>query len=413
MTFASRTLLALAAIAAIAPKASALDVTDADFKLGLRLQLQVRAEKGWAKDANGDRFDTTTNTANVEPDDVDFSVRRARIGFIGTYKDVYRFAYILRNDEQDKATSAPTSANTAGTSQNRVPQTHVAYLARDFKGETVTQQVRAGLDYAFFNGASLNSAGWSPLVAARATEQARMVAPRGVGVGYKYTAPKFTVGVDMQNNINDDAGSTGQTRNGEGLFYGSRVEAILWDDAEKPHMKPQESFLGASGKGVLLTVDAGTNRGDNVGNTTTINTQAYGSELFVHLDALTVVAEARMAKEVTHAATESVIGRRIYLIQAAYALPAGDKIIEPAVRLTRIDLNDAATEGGNYGTGTPAAEYGASGYQIELGATYYLNKNNHKVAFGFQHWKSEGGATAGGVTNAKADIVRVQWAFAF
>ncbi len=415
MTFVSRTLIAVAAVAASAPLASALDVVDADIKLGLKLQLQVRAEKSWAENTAGNRYDTTTGTS-AEPDDLDFSIRRARIGFVGVYKDVYRFAYILRNDQQDKTAA----------SANRTPETHVAYLARDFKGESATQQVRAGLDYAFFNGASLNSAGWSPVVTARATEQAAMLAPRGVGVGYKYMTPKLTVGFDIQNNVGDSTNTNGTnqgvTYNGEGMVYSGRAEFIAFDDGEKPHMKPQESFLGAPGKGVLISFEAGINRDDNQspldlnsdGDTTDLNedgrystnTRAIGTEVFVHWDKLSAVAELRLAKAERNSsipATVAETDRIIYLVQAAYALNAGDKIVEPAFRLTRIDLNDDnGNENTNYGT----AEYGTSGYQSEIGATLYLNKNANKVAMALQHWIGEGGS-------AKADIVRAQWSFAF
>ncbi len=416
MTFASRSLLALAAAV---PLASALDVADADFKLGLKMQLQVRAEKGWAEGTDNNRYDTATGSANSEPDDMEFYIRRARIGFAGTYKDVYRFAYIIRNDNQDKAGSATSTTN-------RMPETHVAYLARDFKGDKGTQQIRAGLDYAFFNGASLNSAGWSPVVAARATEQAAMVAPRGVGVGYKFIGSKVIVGVDIQNNSATASTSTvpntgdssnltanGVTDNGEGLFYGSRVEYIAFDDAEKPHMKPQESFLGAAGKGVLVTVDLGVNQNDNINADDTVTTTACGAEVFFHMDALTAVAEYRYAHAATKTATASAnsdVDRKIWLVQAAWAMPSDNYILEPGLRFTRIDLNDDTEESTGYGSG----EYGTSGYQWDLGMTMYLNKNANKVAVGYQHWRSEGGGSpAANPGDNKANIVRAQWSFAF
>jgi len=413
--FSSRTLLALAAIA---PLASALDVKDDDLKLGLKLQLQVCAQKGWAEGKDNNRYDATTGTVDAAPDTLDFSVRRARIGFVGTYKEVYRFAYMLRNDTQDKSGSATVAGN-------RVPETHVAYLARDFKTETYTQQIRAGLDYAFFNGAALNSAAWSPMVAARATEQAAMLAPRGVGIGYKYTRPQVTIGVDIQNNAatastvttpasgdSSTLGFDGYRDKGEGLFYGLRVEAIAWDDAATPHMKPQESFMGAPGKGVLITLDVGTNRDDNISATETVNTYALGSEIFVHWDALTAVAEVRLAQAKTTSSTiaNSEKDRRIYLIQAAYALPIGDYIVEPGIRFTRINLDDDTEEAVDYGS----AEYGSSGFQWDLGATLYLNRNSNKVAVGYQNWRGEGGGpVASNPGDAKANIIRAQWSLSF
>ena len=137
-----------------------------------------------------------------------------------------------------------------------------------------------------------------------------------------------------------------------------------------------------------------------------MNTRAIGTEIFVHWDKLTAVAELRLAKAETNSAipaNTTETDRTIYLVQAAYALNAGDKIVEPAFRLTRIDLND---DNGNENTDYGTAEYGTSGYQSEIGATLYLNKNANKIAMGLQHWIGEGGT-------AKADIVRAQWSFAF
>ncbi len=411
MTLTSRTLLALTAVM---PLASALDVADDDLKVGLKLQLQVRAEKSWVEGNDNNRYDPATGSANAEPDDMEFYVRRARIGFVGTYKDVYRFAYILRNDNQDK-TGSTTAVG------NRVPETHVAYLARDFKTEQGTHQVRAGLDYAFFNGASLASAPYSPVLAARATEQAAMVAPRGVGIGYKFITPKYTVGLDVQNNSSTGTGTgdgsnatdNGVTDNGEGLFLGSRVEFIAWDDAEKPHMKPQESFLGAAGRGVLVTLDVGVNQNDNISATDTVTTTAAGTELYVHWNEFSALAEYRLAKASTKTATataNSDVDRKIWLVQAAYAKPVGAYIAEGGLRFTRIDLNDDTEENSVYGT----AEYGGSGYQWEVGGTLYLNKNVNKVQVGYQHWRGEGGGSAAANPgDSQADIVRAQWALSF
>lgn len=141
----SPTLLALAAMAAV-PSAFALNVEDADLKVGLKAVIQARVEHSDAKDASGDAYDVIDGASRTN-DPVDFYLRRARLGFAGSYKDDYKFSIMVRMDNADK--TAPSSATRAAVA-------HVAFIERIFKQEDLklTHSVRAGLDYAFFNSAS-------------------------------------------------------------------------------------------------------------------------------------------------------------------------------------------------------------------------------------------------------------------
>lgn len=409
MKHISPSLLVIAALAA-APAVHAVSAKDDDVSLGLKLQLQVRAEKAWAKGTDGQMYNVTEATANQEPDDLDFYIRRARIGFAGTWKGEYKFAYLIRTDNQDK-NAGSSSSGTAG----RTPQTHVAYIERIIKQADAGLEhgLRMGLDYAFFNGASAAFSSSSFLFPTeRAT--AGMVGPRGVGVGYKLSHKMVTWGVDVQNNTGDGqhAAGFGSADQGEGLFYGTRVQVIPFDSDEKGHMKTVESFLGKEGSGVLISAEYGINQNDNTSATTTVNTKAYGFEILGHYNAITALAEWRQQITNTNnsaAADDRNVGT-CYLFQIGYALPMGDAVLEPAFRWTKLDSDADAGELANYGT----TEYGASGYTYDVGVNYYIHGFSNKLQLAWQHWRNEESAIiANEIVQPKADIVRFQWALAF
>ncbi|MDW8373621.1 MAG: porin [Planctomycetota bacterium] len=442
MKIHSSTLLAIAACA-LAPMAHAsVSVRSDDVSLGLRLQLQVRAEKAWASNVVfPNRTSSYVSMYNVpegrngEPDDLDFYIRRARLGFSGTWRQNYKFSYILRNDNQDKtggsATTAPaitspgpntanhTHTVTVGT-PNRVPQTHVAFVERIFKQEDLGLEhaVRMGLDYAWFNGSSaVFSSGSFLFPTARATEQGAMLAPRGIGVGYKLSHKMFALGLDVQNNTGDDNSNAGSALQGEGLFYGARVHLIPFDSDEKGHMRPVESFVGKEGTGVLISAEFGVNQNDNTSNTQTVNTKAYGFEVLGHWDGLTGLLEWRQAIQNIDNRT-GADARRVstcYLIQAGYALPFGDQFLEPALRLTKLNLDGGAGEFAPYGS----SEYGASGRSFDLGVNYYIHGHNNKLQLAWQHWSAEKTVRVQVAPNKfenkrpDADIVRLQWQLNF
>lgn len=431
MTYTSRTILALAALA---PIATALDVKDDDLKLSLKLQLQVRAEKAWAKDTSGNQYNLTENVADQESDDMDFYVRRARLGFAGTWKGDYKFAYVLRNDYQDRAVQSVTVYNDLnnngkqdpgeksqtvanGTTSNRIPQTNVAYLERVFKQEDqgLEHSLKMGLDYAFFCGADGVFPSASFLFPTnRAT--AGMVAPRGVGVAYRVTGKKFILGFDIQNNTGDTAGASGDGSRdqGEGLFYGARLQVVPIDSDEKGHMKAVESFLGKEGQGLLVSVEAGENQNDNTSSSKTTNTLAYGVEVLAHCNAITVLAEYRQTVQSPQDSSLTTPDERTvgtcYLVQAGYAVPVGGQVVEPAARWTHLNSVAQSGESANYGT----TDYGVSGNSFDLGVNYYLHGTSNKLQLAYQHWLAEDGTfVAGEYQQARADIVRLQWQFGF
>ncbi len=394
----SRTLLTLAALAAV-PAAWSLDVTDADLKLGLTMQLQLRGEASLAEDNAGYKYSPAEGTS--DPDSADFYVRRARIGFTGMYKEKFKFAAVLNADNTDKTSNADSG---------RGVKPHTLFVGTSFPcmlSDSIKHYIQFGLDDAAYNG-SQNIFSSRELLMPSTRASGNLMKNRSVGVKWMITAPNVQAWIDVQNNSGDTSGDTtaDAQKDGEGLWYSARVH--FSPDGDWKIAKATESFLGAEGKGFLVAVDGAINDTDAqtagtpaVPNGTNITTTGYGIEVLGHFDKVTALAEFRAQDQSGNAAHKDAV---VYLIQAGYALPWNDTVLEPAARISYIDLdkndnNETAAFG--------AADYGASGTQLELGVNWYLNKHNNKIQAAWTNWDGE---AAG---KAKADIVRVQWQLAF
>jgi hypothetical protein len=391
VTKPSRTLLTLAAAAA-APAAWGLDVTDADLKLGLTMQLQLRAEAGYAETDTGAKYSVAQG--GVNPDTADFYVRRARIGFTGMYKEKFKFAAILNADNTDK---------TGNADSGRSVKPHAMFVGTSFLcmlSDSIKHYVQFGLDDAAYNG-SQNIFSSRELLLPASRGSGNLMKSRSVGVKWMINAPNVQAWIDVQNNSGDDntAGNYREDDKGDGLWYSARVH--LSPEGDLKIAKATESFLGASGTGVLVAIDGAVNDSDTTGANQDVTTRGYGVELLGHLDGLTALAEIRAQEQSGNGTnTDSLV----YLVQAGYALPWNDMILEPAARISVIDLNK-----GDDDETSPfsANDYGASGVQYEVGANLYINKHNNKLQAAYTNWDGESSGSA------KANIVRVQWQLAF
>ncbi|MBN8525267.1 MAG: hypothetical protein J0M02_08030 [Planctomycetes bacterium] len=380
------TVPAILAIAALTPGLNALDVKDDDVKLGLTLQLQLRADVSEAEDAAGNDYDVMTGGANGG-DAVDFYNRRMRFGLKGTYKGDYRFSVVFYGDK------AQTNSQTI-----RLYESTITRVWND-EANGLSHEFKAGLSNAFYNGALGSYASASFLFAgSRASDG--FGGSRGYGAGYLLTSKFGRFGADVQNNISDDSGTTGTpavVTQSDGMFYSARVE--ISPPGELNIAKPAETFLGKEGKGVLLAADYMSNV--RAANATT--STGYGIELLGHFDAITALAEYRTLSSENHS-TDLTVDGEVWLVQAGYAMPLAGAVIEPAIRYQVIDKNtDEDNEGTSYGT---SLDYGNSGTQIDLGVNYYIHGNNNKVQLSYTMW--EGEEVEGGDA-ATADILRAQW----
>lgn len=365
---------------------------------------------------SGGSYDATSGT-NGKSDPVDFYLRRARVGFDGTYGDDWSFKFWIRADESDKSASDTAS---------RTPVLHTVVVQRNFKDDAITHSIKFGLDYAFFN-TDATSSSTALLLNQRASDA--LLSQRGTGVGYRLNHEICRWGVDIQNNKADDSaaanrGSSFSER--EGLFYSTRIE--LTPPGEWNMKKFQEGWAGAEGRAVGMSIELGYNDRDlqtpaaipNTNpvvnfNTTVASTVAYGTEVFFHMDSISAMFEVRGANvRTTNKTTTGDTQKKnqtqvVWLAQAGYAMRsdflAEGTFLEPVVRYTHIDLQKTVDSGSNdrevpsFGN----KDYGNSGNQFELGANWYISGSNQKNKLGicWLHWKAEAG-------NGKADIVRLQ-----
>ena len=370
----------------------ALEIKDNNTSLSLGLYAQVVAAKAVANDAAGDSYNATEGMAG-RGDDADFYLRRFRPSFKGTH-DGFLFQATLAADNAGRVTSVAGSGATTVT-------LFEGYVGKVFKGEHVTQTVTAGKQIPWFNPASGRSS-TQQFVASRAS--AEYLAPCGVGVGYRLAAPWISLGVDLQNNTGDDTANQTGTNHGEGTCAMARIEITGPTVDQWAIGKWQESFAGAAGKGVALGFEAGTNQRDRTSATASTTTTALGSDLLVHVDGLTALAEYRhQAKTVMpDAAANDATGAEVIVVQAGYAVAwSAVGVLEPALRYQRIDsdtANDA--EGKAYGW----KDYGDSGREFDTELNLYLSGHSNKFGLICTVWKGEETA----VGTPRATIVRLQ-----
>ncbi len=419
----------------------ALHAEDA-IKASLGGQIQVRGEYANTYQENVGSYSPAEATAG-KSDLFNFHLRRARFGakFESANKQ-WNGAFVLRADDADKV----------GGNTNRNPALHQVFFSRNFANPeaTVKYSVQAGLDYAFFNRADYGPSGAALLANQRATHS--IFAQRGTGVGFRLNTKTVKWGVDIQNNAGDSA--SGSQFEKEGLWTSTRLELSMPEESGWNIDKYQETWGGAEGKGFLLGIDLGWNNNDLTGNTTVRNdvganlgkgnlaggagattytgdTQAssgvVGVEALFRLNGLVVLAETRWAKTMTEfksynsAANTNFSGQSakweqsqvIYILQAGYAVPSDfiseGSSLEVAGRWTYRDASrENRFEAGAFG----AADYGASGQQIDFGLNYYdyidmaKDGKGNKTSLVYTNWHSEGGPS-------KAHIFRLQHQVSF
>lgn len=392
MKYTSPTLLIIAALAA-APGMHALSVKDDDVKLGIGVVIQARAEISDASTNAGVDYSTADGSAYV--DDADFYLRRARLALKGSWKEDYTFSLIMRADGAGKAAPVSSSASVAF---------YEGVIGRKWKGETLNHAVEVGYMAPTYNTAS-NVHSSSSFLLANEASTAFVVTNRNAGIKYHLSAPWVNLFVDVLNNSGDDnsagEGATADDKSGEGLWTSARVH--ISPEGEWKIDKPQESWAGKEGKGVLIGLDVAQNDKNNTNATTSEDTMGYGIDVVFHLDGLSALAEYRVGEVESYTATTSTeYEASAWRIQAGYAFPMGDTVLEPAVRISSYDANDTVDSTDPFGTN----DSGASGDQIEVGLNWYLNEHKNKLQLAYTSWEAEEG-------DADASIIRAQWQLSF
>lgn len=386
----SKTLSALALLGAAIPSTFALSIKDDQVKLGVGIRIQTRATIADADNAAGDEYSYQRGVTGAN-DPIDFAVRRARLMMKIGYGENWKGGFEMTADKVDLAD------NKSGRSVD----IYTAWMERVFKTDMLEHAVHFGLDKPY-NNPSDAAVSSSKFLFPNENAAGSLLAPRGVGIGYRLNHSMFDVAVDLQNNA---VVHSGVATEDEGLFYGARVEASF--SPEWFTTKRADSYLGKEGHAAVLGVSYGINNDAQVG-ANSVTTSAFGVDILFWMNNITAYAEFRsqtIATDIVAGGSLDDVKANVFVIQGAYAFPLENGcVIEPALRFQKIDLNtDNDNETAPIGAN---ADSGKSGTQVDLGVNYYLDGHNSKIQVAYQIWKAEDG-------DAKANIIRIQHAFNF
>ena len=403
-------LLTLAGYAA----AESMVVSDDAAKLTVGMLTQVRMDIARGSNNADDVYSPSENGAG-KPDTADFYLRRLRPYFKGTFGDGFLFQTTLAADNVGKNATSSTNVTLFD-----------AYVGRKIVTGDLSHTVIAGKKNAWFYTGNFNqSMGLFPSL--RPTTPIGV--PNNIGVSYRLDAPMIRFGVDVLNNVGTgfttstamgaagDDTANANTSQGEGLWYSGRLEITGKADWASPW---QESFAGKPGHGFVIGIEAAGDSKDRIADVDgatplaqagSASAAIFGFEGMLHLDSLTAVIDYRMQKTsfvADAAANPDAVHSHTFTVQAGYALATGIALVpmvEPAVRFSTIDnFGGNTTEGVNYG----AADYGASGRQVEIGMNAFFNGHKNKLAIEYINWTGEEGATPATGNAPTAHILRVQ-----
>jgi len=413
----------LALIAALTPVLSlhAVDLSDGDqLTLNFGMDVQTRAETAVAHDASGRDWDINRGEIG-RSDEVQYSVRRARLLMDGSYGPNWKFYLGFLADNVDRNYYNQGNTATAPTSGGgREVALFKAYMRRLIPlGDGYSMYVQGGMDFPYFNRGIIGDPWW---MFAQQRPSVDLMGVRGVGGRVLFSGKTFDFAIDVQEGLDParDPSNAGQE---EGMFYSSRLEVYAFNDSDK---KPayRESYRGAPGRSLMFAVDGAIDNRDWAVKSTRTDSMGGGTEALLHLDRLTGVAEARFLNvhqdSTTPAGFNGIDNAQVFLAQAGYAIPVDGIFVEPALRFSWIDNNVGNRDTiGAYNTGavkstmsipTSVLTNGGtdgvnSGHQIDVGMNFYFNRLMSTLV-SYSYWKAKTGV-------ADANIVRSQFQFVF
>ncbi len=376
---------AIVVLLAAAVPTHALSLSDKTITVDVVADLQIRAGVANGTAPDGDDFDIERARPG-RGDDVDLTLPLVRLGLVGAVRRDWRFAIGFQAQDVDSG----------GTGQNRAVSLWQAWVGRTWRDGDQAHALEFGLD-----DCAINRAGTEVRVRLFPTPRpcAQFLPEQGVGVRYAWTGPGLTWSVDLENN-SDSARPEANAYDGDSIFLGTRLE---WASSAKP-MPWQESYAGAVGSGVILAGLAAIDRDVQSNPAGTFSTVVAGAEALVHVDGLTILADATWRQQDGTAESQGLI----LGLQAGWCRPFLDGMwIEPAIRVTMIDLDTGTDEAPAYtDAGGPGAPYGSSGWQGDAGVTWYVAGHSQKVQLAYTRWQAE-------AESGRADILRLQYGINF
>ena len=420
-----KTLAALAFLGVMAPTAHAVSIKDDVLSLTPGVRIQTRAQMndattgtaatGTSLNGPGTDFRVASGTPGASDDSVDFMIRRARINLNFKYGSNWKGQLAINADGVDNSASGA----------NRAMQLRYAWLERSFDmGDGMSHGIHIGLDKPY-NNATDSGMSSSRHMMPNSFASASYLAPRGVGVGYRFDLPMLLIAADLQNNTNTAKDTTVSATNPngneeEGFFYGVRAEFSFSPDWFIK--KRSESFVGKEGQGLNIGLSYGINQDSVLADfdTTTVGNQsgqrslsAYGVDALFWLNGISAFAEYRTGTQETDpnsgvaTAASADVDAEFISFQIGYAVPLGEEVIEPCIRYQIIDKDTGNdNEKVNYSAdnqaqGQTSTDSGQSGTQIDFGVNYYLNGHDNKLHLAVSLWEAEDG-------EGDATIVRLQ-----
>jgi hypothetical protein len=385
----------LACIAAAAPQAQAANApvvsSDEEMTLHLDAWVQTQIEHADAAGPAGEIQDPFYGR-DGQSDEADAEIRRAHLELDGSYYAIYRFAVVVAAD----------GAGGQDGSSSRTASLYQAWVDRDFTLGGETHTLHLGLDYPFFNRAY----GGSPYdLLPEARPSGALLGFKGVGARYRVSGDQFDFGVDVQNNLGGGKPAANAGERG-GLCYSARFELDLAKGSKPAY---RESYAGKNGEGLILAGDVAYDDHDT-GTAGSVTTGfGYGVEALGHLDAISVLAEARWAIITVIPDTGSSLERHqsVLLVQGGYAFPLGSGMaLEPAMRTSWMNF-DTGTGAVPYDDASdPDSDWGSTGVEYDFGVNLYLDQHTNKLQLSYSHWQAA-------VGQGHADIWRFQHQLTF
>lgn len=394
----SKTLSALALLGAVIPAAHALSIKDDTVKLGVGIRVQTRATVADSTGTSGEEYRVQDGTPNAVNDPLDFQVRRARLYLKIGYGDNWKGELAMNADDIDAEGSDSGSRNA---------NVRYAWAQRTFasEGSDIKHQLQFGL-FKPYNNPTDGAMSSSRMLMPTGTLTAELVAPREVGIEYRFEHPMAIIALDLFNNSESKDSSTADSADeAEGFYYGARAEFSF--SKEWFLDKRAESYLGKEGQGANIGVSYASNT-DEVDDTDTETDSALGVDVLFWMNSITAYAEYRQATHSVDPFTGPApddVKSTVIVIQGGYAIPLENGcVVEPGIKVQLADFDtDDDEEGAEYGDGD--GENGGSGTQVDIGLNYYLDGHNNKIQFAVQLWNGEENAAG---ENADATIIRLQ-----
>jgi len=361
-------LASLGAMACFTPFAhGAVTLADNDLTLNFGMDVQARAQVANASTGTnaagagaGSPYDVFRG-APGESNDVDFSMRRARLLMDGAYGTDWKFFMGLNADNFDRngdnglSGQAQTGAGAGGQNDSsRNVQLFKAYLRHIWKlDEDDNATLQGGLDYPFFNRAIIGDPWW---LFPQQRASGNLMGNCAVGTRFMINGRMFDWGFDIDESMDPGQAATAQAYqttgdHREGLFYSTRIEYTLFSDSGKKALY-HEDYQGKPGHSLMLTADIGYDNSDYGLANDKVNAYCYGFEALYHLNGLSVLVEGRAmhTKESAYdaAGVNNNILSEVFCAQAGYAFPAMGITIEPAIRWQKLNLDSQHDEQASY-----------------------------------------------------------------